>query len=126
MNIGIPIEKNDGIESEIYGHFGSAPFFMVYDTATKESRLINNKNEHHEHGACNPLKVFEGVGLDVVIVGGIGGGALMKLNQAGVRVCQAASNSIQENIDLLKIGRLPEFTMQHTCKGHSHGGGCSH
>ena len=57
-------------------------------------------------------------------VAGIGGGALMKLNQAGVRVFQAAGPTIQDNINALTGKGLAEFTMQHTCQGH--GGGCDH
>jgi len=127
MRVGIPIESDQGETSEICGHFGSAPFFYVYDTIKKEAEVIENKNDHHEHGACNPLKAFDGADLDVVVVGGVGSGALMKLNQAGIRVCQASAISVKDNIELLKIGRLADFTTQHTCQGHSHGGGgCSH
>jgi hypothetical protein len=27
---------------------------------------------------------------------------------------------------MLKNQNLPEFTLQHTCAGHGHGGGCGH
>ncbi|MBU2646070.1 NifB/NifX family molybdenum-iron cluster-binding protein [bacterium] len=126
MRICMPVENNEGLESVIFGHFGSAPGFMIYDTETKELNSVLNKNEHHEHGSCNPLMSFADIKLDFLVVAGIGGGALMKLNQAGIRVFQAAGRTIQENLDVLDRQGLPEFTMQHTCQGHGHSGGCAH
>ena len=38
MKICIPTETNSGKEAMVYGHFGSAPFFTIFDTANKSSR----------------------------------------------------------------------------------------
>ncbi len=126
MKICLPVEEDQDIESLVYGHFGSAPGFLVNNTETGELNSVVNKNQHHQPGACNPLRSLADIDLDVVVVAGIGGGALMKLNQAGIRVFQAAGKTIKENIDVLNAQGLPEFTMKHTCKGHGHGGGCAH
>mgnify|MGYP000114953206 FL=1 len=126
MRICMPVEDNQGLDSIVHGHFGSAPGFMVYDTDTAELQSIPNQDEHHESGACNPLMSFADVKLDFIVVSGIGGGALMKLNQAGIRVFQATAKTIKENLDVLTTKGLAEFTMQHTCQGHGHGGGCAH
>ena len=122
----MPIEDNQGLDSVLFGHFGSAPGFLVYDTDTAELQPVDNQNEHHEHGSCNPLLSFSNVQLDFVVVSGIGGGALMKLNQAGIRVFQAAGKTIKENIEVLTSKGLAEFTLEHSCQGHGHGGGCAH
>ena len=61
---------------------------------------------------------------DVIIVGGIGGGAITGLNRMGIQVVKAGKGTIQENIDLFQSGSLSEMTMAHTCGGHS--GGCGH
>jgi predicted Fe-Mo cluster-binding NifX family protein len=61
-----------------------------------------------------------------MVVGGIGMGALNILNHSGIKVFQAQAPTVRENIALLKEGNLPEFTPQHTCAGHGHGGGCGH
>ena len=47
---------------------------------------LNNHDEHHVHGACNPLKALAGRAVDAVIVGGIGAGAVRGLRQAGIAV----------------------------------------
>lgn len=36
MKICFPVSKVNGMESEVYGHFGSAPSFVVIDTEFNE------------------------------------------------------------------------------------------
>jgi len=58
MKVCFPVSKVEGIESKVYGHFGSAPEFIVVDTANNDATTINNCDQHHEHGACNPMKAL--------------------------------------------------------------------
>jgi predicted Fe-Mo cluster-binding NifX family protein len=126
MKICFPVEKVEGLESQVYGHFGSAPAFIVVEAKSNEIKVISNKDQHHAHGACNPLKALNNEKVDAVVVGGIGMGALGKLNQMGVKVFKAVAPTIKENIKMIKSKQLPEFTAQHCCPGHTHIGGCSH
>jgi predicted Fe-Mo cluster-binding NifX family protein len=126
MKICFPSAEALGISSEVYGHFGSAPVFLIVETESNDVTTINNKDQHHAHGACNPMKALDNQKVDAIVVGGIGAGALMKLNQRGMKVYQARAQTVRENLQLLKDQKLPEFTMQHTCAGHVHGGGCGH
>jgi predicted Fe-Mo cluster-binding NifX family protein len=124
MKVGFPVDHDEGMESRVYGHFGSAPTFVVVDTDKNEVRMIQNQDLHHSHGACNPLRALDGQRLDCLIVGGIGGGALLKLNALGIKVYGAEAQKVKENLDLLKENRLQELTMDHSCKAHQ--GGCGH
>jgi len=126
MKVCFPVLKAEGLESEVYGHFGSAPVFIVVDTENNNVTSINNSDQHHVHGACNPLKAVNNQKVDAVVVGGIGGGALTRLNQLGIKVFQAQAQTVRENIQMLKDQNLPELTLQHTCAGHGHGMGCRH
>lgn len=126
MKLCFPVQANDGFSSEVYGHFGSAPMFLVVDMEASDISVINNRDMHHVHGACNPAKALDGQNVDAIIVGGIGGGALMKLNQAGLVVYKAMGLTVKDNLDLLNSGKLPVFQPGHACAGHSDGGGCSH
>jgi predicted Fe-Mo cluster-binding NifX family protein len=126
VKVCFPVQESAGIESMVYDHFGSAPMFVVVDTNTKDVATIVNSDQHHEHGACNPIRALGSHTVDAVIVGGIGGGALSRLNQLGIRVFQAGAANIGENITMLLTMQLPEYTMQQCCGGHSEGGGCAH
>lgn len=126
MKVCFPVQKNEGIESKVFNHFGSAPMFVVVDTETNAVSIINNKDEHHSHGACNPIKALDGQSVDAVVVGGIGAGALSRLNQSGIRVYRSQAENIGENVLLLSTKKLAEFSAQSCCGGHSAGGGCAH
>lgn len=126
MKICFPVQENQGTESIVYNHFGSAPLFVVVDTETNSVTMINNRDEHHVHGACSPLKALDNRQIDVVIVGGIGAGALSKLSQAGIRVYRSEASRVCDNLALFATGSLPEFALQSCCGGHGHAGGCAH
>jgi len=126
MKICFPVLKADGLESEVYGHFGSAPAFLVVETDSNKITTIKNKDQHHAHGACSPMKALNNQKIDAVVVGGIGAGALNRLNQLGIKVFQARALTVKENISMLKTQNLPEHTLQHCCPGHRHTSGCKH
>ncbi len=124
MKICFPVDNDNGLASDIFGHFGSAPFFVVYDTQNSAVSVINNRDLGHIHGQCNPMKALNNQQVDAVVVGGIGGGAITGLNNRGIKVYKAAPGTIRENIGQFEKGALMEMTMAHTCGGHI--GGCAH
>ncbi len=126
MRICFPVQTDEGLESAVYNHFGSAPQFVVVDTDTKAVAAINNRDQHHAHGSCSPAKALDGRQIDAVVVGGIGAGALAGLNSMGIVVHRAQAASIRENMELYASRSLPILTPAGCCGGHSHGGGCAH
>ncbi|HMK64699.1 MAG TPA: NifB/NifX family molybdenum-iron cluster-binding protein [Thermodesulfobacteriota bacterium] len=126
MRIAFPVQEDRGLESPVYGHFGSAPFFMVLDSDSGSLQSIGNTDAHHVHGQCQPIKALGGTPVDLVVVGGIGAGALMKLQGMGIKVFQAIGGSIQDNFKLLRANQLPEFAANMTCGGHEGGHECHH
>lgn len=67
MNICVPTLEDKGMDSVAYGHFGSAPYFIMVDVAAGATKTIHNGNEHHAHGACNPLAALGGSLVSIVI-----------------------------------------------------------
>ncbi|MCK5719484.1 MAG: NifB/NifX family molybdenum-iron cluster-binding protein [Thiomargarita sp.] len=128
MKICFPVGSNEGLESEVYDHFGSAPLFIVFDTEEKSIDAINNQDLGHAHGMCTPLKALDGKEVDAIVVGGIGAGAISKLNNMGIKVYRAIKGSVQANIELFENNAMSEISMEHACSGHGHGhgGGCAH
>ena len=126
MKIAFPVQLDEGLDSQVYGHFGSAPSFVILDSSSGECQTINNTDAHHAHGQCQPMKALAGNPVDAVVVGGIGGGALMSLQSQGVRVFRAVEGSVKQNLEFIKTGKLPEFSVNMTCAGHEGQGGCQH
>jgi len=124
MKIGFAVQFNEGMESAVYGHFGSAPAFIIVDTELNQVLGLDNKNMHHQHGACNPIMALNGTQVDAMVVGGIGAGALMKLNAMGIKVYGAGAMTVKENVELLGENRLQELSMENSCRAHQ--GQCGH
>ena len=124
MKVCFPVQKDDGMESPVYGHFGSAPVFIVIDTEGNGVQRVSNQDLGHVHGACNPVMALGGQKIDALVVGGIGGGALMKLNAMGIKVFEAEAQTVKENLELVKEKKLQEISMDRSCRAHE--GGCGH
>jgi predicted Fe-Mo cluster-binding NifX family protein len=124
MKVCFPVECNNGIDSQIFNHFGSAPVFVIFDTETEAFETVDNQDLGHSHGMCSPLKALNGKTVDAIVVGGIGAGAVSKLNEMGITAYKAAGGSIKINVELLAAGKMVEITQSHACQGHN--GGCSH
>lgn len=123
MKLCIPIEEDKGLESIPYGHFGSAPMFMLFDTESNETKVIDNRDQHHAHGDCHPMKNLDGENIDIVLVGGIGGRAIARLNEIGIKVYRSTQGTIQENINHYRNKGLTELTPADACRHHGHGCG---
>jgi len=64
--------------------------------------------------------------VDAIVVGGIGAGALTRLNQMGITVHRAQGATIRENMALFQAKSLPVLTVQGCCGGHGMDAGCAH
>lgn len=118
MKVCIPVQENKGLESIPYNHFGSAPIFLICDSESNEIKAVSNGDLNHEHGMCQPLKALAGEAVDVILVGGIGAGALSKLNSRGIKAYRATDAPVSRNIELLMNNELPELTLDNSCKNH--------
>lgn len=120
MNICIPITNDEGLESPVCAHFGSAPAFLIVDTESGACRAVQNRNQHHGHGMCAPLSSLQGERIDAMVVGGIGAGAMGKLAAAGIPVHLAAHATARETVDALLAGSLPVMNPDLACAHHGH------
>jgi predicted Fe-Mo cluster-binding NifX family protein len=118
MQICIPVLEDQGLNSLVCGHFGSAPAFMIVDTDSGRYRLIENLNQHHTHGACQPLAAITGQSVDGIVVGGIGMGALMKLRGVGIDVFRAVHPTVSETVAAFTAGTLQRVGDDQACAGH--------
>jgi predicted Fe-Mo cluster-binding NifX family protein len=124
MKVCFAVQVDNGLESAVYDHFGSAPSFLIVDTDEGKMETVDNSTTHQVHGACNPAAVLGGRQIDALVVGGIGAGAIMKLNSMSIKIFSAGALKVSENIDLLKGNKLREIAPGDSCKGHQ--GQCGH
>jgi len=120
MKICIPVEENNGFQSRVCHHFGSAPAFLIVDTDSGDFRAIANANQHHGHGMCAPLASLQGEEIDAMVVGGIGMGALNRLNSANIRVYLSENATVAETVAGFQAGSLKRVEPNMACGHHGH------
>jgi predicted Fe-Mo cluster-binding NifX family protein len=126
MKIAFPTQEPKSLESPVYGHFGSANYFIIVDSESGIVESAGNGDKEHAHGQCQPLKALSGKVVDAVVVGGIGAGALQRLHAEGILIYRAVEGTVSENLELIQSGILPAFSLEHTCAGHNGQEGCAH
>jgi predicted Fe-Mo cluster-binding NifX family protein len=118
MRLCVPITRDEGLESPVSAHFGSAPAFAIVDCETGDVAVLQNRNQHHAHGACQPLAALVGQDVDAVVVSAIGQGALARLQAAGVEVLQAEFATVREALDGYRSGALRAVSQADACAHH--------
>ena len=117
MKIGVTYEKG-----QIFQHFGHTEQFKIY--TVEEGKVVSSEvvdTNGSGHGALAGFLTDNGV--EVLICGGIGGGAQMALAQAGIKLYGGVSGSADEAAKAFAEGRLgydPNARCDH--HGHDHHG----
>ncbi len=115
-------------DGEIFQHFGHTQQFKVYQVengAITGSQVVDTNGSGH--GAL--AEVLNDLGADVLICGGIGGGAQMALAEAGIQLYGGAFGDADQAVADYLSGSLsynPNVRCNHHDheEGHSCGGHC--
>ncbi len=118
MKICLPTAGEKGLTETVYNHFGSAPFFTVYNTDTQTCEVIENGNQHHEHGGCQPVGMLSAYNLDAIMTSGMGGRAVAMFNQSGIKVYKLSGSTVKEAAEKFEADDLVELTTENSCGGH--------
>ena len=127
MRIAVTYENGN-----IFQHFGHTETFKVYEVENgeiKSSQVIGSNGVGH--GALAGL--LSGEGIDVLICGGIGGGAQTALAEAGVELCSGAQGDADAAVEAYLKGELvsagatcDHHDGEHSCGDHGEEGHCGH
>ena len=118
MKLCIPTETNEGKNAKVYGHCGSAPYFTIVDTEKDSVEIIDNANQHHAHGMCQPMNAFMDKKIDAVVTGGMGSRAVQKLNEGGIKAYRAIPGTVADIVSQFTKGGLEEITVSNACAQH--------
>jgi len=113
MRIAVTYENG-----QIFQHFGHTETFKVYEVEDGQivsSELVGSNGSGH--GALAGL--LNDKGIDVLICGGIGGGAQRALDERGIELCAGASGDVDEAVAAYLRGEL--INTGANCD-HHHGG----
>lgn len=107
---------------QIFQHFGHTEQFKIYDIEDRKvvSSQVTDTNGSG-HGALAGF--LSAMKVNVVICGGIGGGAQNALAQAGIQLYGGVSGDADEAVNALLEGRLG-FNPNVMCSHHGGGHNC--
>lgn len=106
---------------QIFQHFGKCPTFTVFSI---ENGSISGKTviDASEHGHAALTGFLKDCGVDVVICGGIGGGAKQMLEAAGIKLISGIEGNIENAVNAYVTGNLSDRggACNHEEHGHDH------
>lgn len=116
MKMCIPTINAEEQFSEVCDHFGSAPYFTIYDFEADTYETANNSD--HDHGTCHPMGSLKDTGIDCIICKGLGRRALQKLNDSGMKVFRTNQSMVNDIIESFSESKLEEIDSDNTCRNH--------
>lgn len=117
----------------IFQHFGKTEFFKIFEV--EGDRVLSGEvigSDGTGHGALAGLLAKQGV--QVLICGGIGGGAQAALEEAGISLCAGAQGDVDQAVEAYLKGELESTGANcdhhhdgdHSCGHHEGGHSCGH
>ena len=117
MRIGVTYENG-----QIFQHFGHTEQFKLYDVENgeiKQTQVVDTNGQGH--GALSSF--LTNAGVEVLICGGIGGGAQTALAAAGIQLFGGVSGNADEAVRNYITGKL-NYNPEVHCTHHEHEHSC--
>ena len=125
MRIAVTYENG-----QVFQHFGHTQEFKVYEV--EDGKVVSSEiigSDGQGHGALAGL--LSNKSIDVLICGGIGGGAQAALSEQGIELCAGASGDVDAAVEAYLKGELVNSGVNcnhhgegHTCGDHEDGHSC--
>ena len=119
MKIAVTYENG-----QIFQHFGHTEQFKIYNV--EDGKIVSSEvmdTNGNGHGAL--AGILYGQQVDVLICGGIGGGAQMALAQAGIKLFGGVSGDADAAVEAFVAGNLA-YNPDVRCNHHDHEHGEGH
>ena len=119
MKIAVTYENG-----QIFQHFGHTAQFKLYEV--EDGKIVNAEvvdTNGSGHGALAGL--LSSLNADVLICGGIGGGAQMALAQAGIKLFGGVNGNADEAVEAFLVNNL-NYDPEAKCDHHDHHHGEGH
>ena len=113
MIIAVTLDKNT---NNVFGNFGEAKNFFLYDTEKGVGKIVDNGGfTHHEL-----IKYIKSLNAEVLICGGMGNHAYEALTASNIKVFPGAKGDVMEVINKYLNNKLVvDLSKLHQCS-HNH------
>lgn len=121
MKIAIPVNEKS-MDGGACISFGRTPYFLIYDTASKESIFLNNSAAASQGGAgIKAAQMIVDNKVGALLTPRCGKNAAEVLNAADIKLYKTINDSIEDNIEAFIDGKLSLLKEIHA-GFHHHGG----
>jgi predicted Fe-Mo cluster-binding NifX family protein len=118
MKVAVPVTKSNQIDD----HFGHCEFYNVY-TISDTNEIIKEDIINSEQGCgckSNIAGTLAEKGVEILLAGGIGGGAIQVLKNAGIEVIRGCSGNADIAVKKFAVGLIVDNGI--SCSHHNHHG----
>ena len=122
MKIAVPTKESNQIDA----HFGHCEFYQIYSISDQNQVISNERMDSPNGCGCksNIAEVFENEGIKIMLAGGIGDGAITKLNAHGVQVIRNCQGDVTKLVQQYLAGKVTDGGSNCSAQEHEHT--CSH
>lgn len=122
MKIAVPTKENNQIDA----HFGHCSFYKIFEVSDKNEVIFEENMDSPQGCGCksNVSELFQAMNVSVMLAGGIGDGAITKLNAHGVEVIRNCQGDVNELILDYLAGKIKDSGSN--CASQEHGHTCDH
>lgn len=127
MKVAVPTTESNRVDA----HFGHCEFFTVF---TIENQAIVNSEIVQSPQGCgcksNIAEILHEMGVEVMLAGNMGGGAVNVLQANGITVYRGAEGDVKQLVEQFVIGNVEDSG--ESCRQHEnhhsngHGHQCNH
>ena len=107
MKIAVPVDEKD-LKSKVCVSFGRTPYFLIYNTETKESVFLENSAAASTGGAgIKAAQTIVDNGVSALLTPRCGENAADVRKAADIKIYKTKSVAINDNIEAFIDGKLP-------------------
>ncbi len=122
MKIAIPTKNN-----QVDDHFGHCEYFKVF--VVEESKVVSSEDVPSLQGCgckSNIVNDLKEQGVEMMLAGNMGQGALSKLTSANIKVVRGCKGNVDTLITDFLAGKVKDQLIMCEPHGHDHGHQCNH
>ena len=121
MKIAIPVD-DASMNTNICISFGRTPYFLLYDTESKDATFLSNSAASSQGGAgIKAAQMILDHNAEVLLTPRCGENAAEVFNAANVQIYKTSGDQLMQNIQSFENGELPLLNEIHPGL-HQHGG----
>ncbi len=121
MKIAIPVDETS-METNICISFGRTPYFLIYDTDSKDAKFLDNSAAASQGGAgIKAAQMIVDQNVEALLTPRCGENAAEVFQAANTKIYQTKGNLLKQNIQALENGELSLLSNIHP-GFHNHGG----